>query len=197
MANLTVNEVVDTLMQATTQAGMKSAIGLELANTFTGAQLFTTAAPAIRIAKYGSNIEIYDDDNTTLRFRVSAGRTQGLDGFSDLNNTVAFGVVTYPELALPVTGQIGWSADGTFYGTNDMLLVRDAAHTLALKNGSNACAIRIYGNTTGSKYASLSHNGTNALLNASSGNLLISSLPTANPGAGILWNNGGTPAIGT
>jgi hypothetical protein len=25
----------------------------------------------------------------------------------------------------------------------------------------------------------------------------ISNLPTSNPGAGILWNNAGTPAIGT
>jgi hypothetical protein len=31
-----------------------------------------------------------------------------------------------------------------------------------------------------------------------SGNVLhISGLPTSNPGPGILWNNAGTPAIGT
>lgn len=97
-------------------------------------------------------------------------------------------------------GGFGNAGDGIFqlftngFATNVNLQVI-AANVLGVINGSNACSLRVFGNAT--KYVQLAHNGTNATLNVSSGNLLISSLPTANPGAGILWNNGGTPAIGT
>ena len=81
---------------------------------------------------------------------------------------------------------------------SDVELCGDAADTLALKRGSNAQTLRIYGNATGSHYVNLTHNGTNALLTVNGGGKLhISSLPTSNPGPGILWNNAGTPAIGT
>ena len=82
-------------------------------------------------------------------------------------------------------------------GTVDVKLVRDAAGVLALKVGTTAQKLRIYGTTTGSKYLTMEHDGTNAKINTSSGDLHISSLPTSNPGPGILWNNAGTPAIGT
>jgi len=68
---------------------------------------------------------------------------------------------------------------------------------LGLRNADFAQEWRVFGATTGNKYASLKHNGTNASLSSSSGDLHISSLPTSNPGPGILWNSGGTPAIGT
>lgn len=68
---------------------------------------------------------------------------------------------------------------------------------LELREGDSAHKFRVFGAETGSKYAQLEHDGTNAKLNSSSGDLHISSLPTSNPGAGILWNNAGTPAIGT
>ena len=92
---------------------------------------------------------------------------------------------------------LGWSSTAAATGTADVLLYRDAAATLALKNSTTAQTLRVYGTTTGSKYLSLAHNGTNATISASSGSVLISSLPTSNPGPGILWNNAGTPAIGT
>lgn len=38
---------------------------------------------------------------------------------------------------------------------------------------------------------------TSGYLAVVDGKLHISGLPTSNPGAGILWNNGGTIAIGT
>jgi len=97
--------------------------------------------------------------------------------------------------------QLAWSASaagaGDAFSSLDLILVRDGAGILAQKNSTNPQEQRIYGTTTGNKYLSLSHNGTNAVINASSGNLLISSLPTSNPGPGILWNNTGIPAIGT
>lgn len=90
----------------------------------------------------------------------------------------------------------------------DTVLERDAANTLALRNGTNAQTLRVYGTFTDASNhrrinLSMSTAGV-AVLRAegagtgASGNVLhISSLPTANPGPGILWNNAGTPAIGT
>lgn len=46
-------------------------------------------------------------------------------------------------------------------------LVDDATDVLALKNGTAAQEFRIYGTTTGPKYLSLSHDGTNGFINAS------------------------------
>ena len=91
---------------------------------------------------------------------------------------------------------INWYTGGAFAAVSSTLC-RKANSVLAIydEGANTAQEFRVYGDAT--KYASLSHNGTNALLNASSGSLLISTLPTANPGAGILWNNAGTPAIGT
>lgn len=90
----------------------------------------------------------------------------------------------------------------------DVLLYRDAANTLALRNSANAQTFRNYGTyTDASNYRrialSMSTAGVATLQaegagTGASGNVLhISSLPTSNPGPGILWNNAGTPAIGT
>ena len=102
-----------------------------------------------------------------------------------------------PSIDLRSDGILAWNSNTAFSGNDDTTLVRDAASILALKYSTNACTFRIYGTTAGSKYLTLSHNGTNAIISASSGSVLISTLPTSNPGPGILWNNAGTPAIGT
>lgn len=92
---------------------------------------------------------------------------------------------------------LGFAASGGAISP-DTYLVRDAVSVLAVKNAATAQALRVYGNATGSHYLNLAHNGTNAILSVNGGgDLHISSLPTANPGPGILWNNAGTPAIGT
>lgn len=93
-------------------------------------------------------------------------------------------------------------------GSVDLRLSRDAANTLAQRNGTNAQTKRIYGTyTDASNYrrvaiamttggvASIAPEGAGT---GASGNVLhISGLPTANPGPGILWNNGGTVEVGT
>jgi hypothetical protein len=100
-----------------------------------------------------------------------------------------------------------WTID-TPAATPDVVLVRDAANTLAQRNGVNAQTHRIYGTyTDGSNYRRLTKTmstggvaeikpegaGTGA-----SGNVLhISGLPTSNPGPGILWNDAGTVKVGT
>lgn len=92
--------------------------------------------------------------------------------------------------------------------TFDLRIEREAANILGQRNGVNAQTSRLYGSyTDASNYRRLTKTmstggvaeikpegaGTGA-----SGNVLhISGLPTSNPGPGILWNNAGTPAIGT
>ena len=90
----------------------------------------------------------------------------------------------------------------------DVVLARDAANTLAQRNGTNAQTSRIYGTfTDASNYrrvaiamttggvASITPQGAGT---GASGNVLhISGLPTANPGPGILWNDAGTVKVGT
>lgn len=95
---------------------------------------------------------------------------------------------------------LGWSTD--------LFLQRDAANTLALRNSSNAQTFNTYGlYVDASNYRrvalAMTFAGVATLKPAgsgvgASGNVLhISGLPTSNPGPGILWNNAGTPAIGT
>ena len=90
----------------------------------------------------------------------------------------------------------------------DVLMARDAANTLALRNGTNAQTSRVYGTyTDASNYRRLALTMSTAGVaelkpegagTGASGNVIhISGLPTSNPGPGILWNNAGTPAIGT
>lgn len=59
--------------------------------------------------------------------------------------------------------------------SSDTALTRDAANVLALKNGTTAQTFRVYGTTTGAKYLSLSHNGTDGLVDtaATSGQLTL------------------------
>lgn len=54
--------------------------------------------------------------------------------------------------------------------------------------------IKAHDVTTGTGADLILSGGTGSVAN---GNVIISKLPTSNPGPGILWNNAGTPAIGT
>ena len=87
--------------------------------------------------------------------------TDGANGFAASvgGNTVGFRGASL-ELASTVT--LAWSS-GAIYGTQDVILVRDAAAVLALKNGTTAQEFRVYGTTTGPKYALMKHDGTNAI----------------------------------
>ena len=127
-----------------------------------------------------------------------------------LNRHAALGL---SGLTLSSTDGLGWSSVGGWGLTaatpdRDLVLLRDAANTLAQRNGVNAQASRLYGTyTDASNYRRLTKTMSAAGVaeikpegagTGVSGNVLhISGLPTANPGPGILWNNAGTPAIGT
>lgn len=88
---------------------------------------------------------------------------------------------------------IGWSSSAAgaadAFNNNDVILVRDAAAVLALKNSTKAQSIRVYGTTTASKYLTLSHNATDGVISASSGLL---SLDTR-----VKFNSGNTTGAGS
>lgn len=65
---------------------------------------------------------------------------------------------------------MAWTS-GNYDGAGDVYLYRDAAAVLALKNGTTAQTLRVYGTTTGPKYASVYHDGTDSyfISGASSG----------------------------
>jgi hypothetical protein len=110
-------------------------------------------------------------------------------------------------LTMPASASFGWGSF-TALDAQDVTLVRDAADTLAQRRGTNAQTERIYGTyTDASNYrrvaVGMSTGGTAFLRpegagTGATGNVLhISGLPTSNPGAGILWNNGGVVEVGT
>lgn len=122
------------------------------------------------------------------------------------NNSVWF---TYgiPGVVVPIGGYFGFSSSTAFTAA-DVILTRDAANTLALRNSTSAQTFNNYGTFTDTgNYRRLAIAMTTAGVasikpegagSGASGNVLhISGLPTSNPGPGILWNNAGSPAIGT
>jgi hypothetical protein len=64
---------------------------------------------------------------------------------------------------------------GSGVGSADVMFQRDAAGSLSIQNTTAATQLRVYGTTTGPKYVTLAHDGTQATLDtaASSGPLTI------------------------
>ena len=78
---------------------------------------------------------------------------------------------------LPMTTSLASSvaggASGCLNWNNDTFLCRDAADTLAQKDGTAAQTFRVYGTTTGSRYIQLDHDGTNGTVTTSAGRILL------------------------
>ncbi|HLX21638.1 MAG TPA: hypothetical protein VKR23_15945 [Gaiellaceae bacterium] len=72
----------------------------------------------------------------------------------------------YIDSAMPLSWRSGAA-------NPDVLLYRDAAAVLALRNGTTAQTFRVYGNATGAKYLILTHDGTNPTIDSSSGALKL------------------------
>lgn len=132
----------------------------------------------------------------------------GLNNISTILLSTANTSISFGQLS----GGISWggfTSAGLFIGTaNDAILTRDAANTLAQRNGVNAQEKRVYGTFTDASNhrrvaMGMSASGVGFVRpegagTGATGNVLhISGLPTSNPGPGILWNNAGTVAIGT
>lgn len=66
--------------------------------------------------------------------------------------------------AVGATKVLCWHENDTISGTADLIIARDAAATLALKNGTTAQTFRVYGTTTGPKFVAFSDDGTNGYL---------------------------------
>lgn len=145
------------------------------------------------------------------------------DGIIKLNNaaTIDYGVNQALIFTFSVNGSgysfaitsagpsaIQYSFAAYSGGAADIILMRDAANTLAQRNSTNAQTSRLYGTyTDSSNYRRVALAMTTAGVatitpegagTGASGNVLhISGLPTSNPGAGILWNDAGTVKVGT
>ena len=92
---------------------------------------------------------------STTRFRVWKDGSLEM-GQVRLNSNSAFALagsfsfnwVTSPEFRLAPAAQIVWATTNATIGGNDLVLVRDAAQTLAQRNAGNAQTFRIYNTFT-------------------------------------------------
>jgi hypothetical protein len=164
--------------------------------------LMVLNAPERCLDIYGGNS---GDSTPGLRIFNSSG---GQAFYVSTNGVMSATQITTAYLTANTSFNLGVTAANGGLAWSETVIARDAAHALGQRNGVNAQTSRIYGTyTDASNYRRLTKTmstggvaeikpegaGTGA-----SGNVLhISGLPTSNPGPGILWNNAGTPAIGT
>jgi len=173
-----------------------------------------------KVAKSGATEIAYVSPGTNVAqivFKPTSGIAMGLsigNGGSELyvrnvTNNLS-GLLFRPNAVdFGSNGYLRWTnANNNPATTTDVGLYRDAAGILAQREGAFAQTKRVYGTyTDASNYrrvaigmttggvASIAPEGAGT---GASGNVLhISGLPTANPGPGILWNNGGTVEVGT
>jgi hypothetical protein len=76
-------------------------------------------------------------------------------------------------LYIPTGGGVFFLNGTVAGGSSDSTLVSVSSGIVALVNGTTAQELRVYGTTTGPKYATLHHNGTNAVVGANSGDLKL------------------------
>ena len=104
--------------------------------------------------------------NGSTRLFVDHGGTTYFGGNSGATSTL---IVDTNGLIVSMRSNAGLDAMG------DTRMYRDAAGVWAMRNGGTAHTLRIYGTTTGSKYLSLQHDGTDAVISSSSGGVAIGS----------------------
>lgn len=174
-------------------------LGINLASGFTGNLL--------DLQKNGVRVFGVSDDGTTTACTGRSGTRFVLYDFYARMGAAGTDYLSVRNVA--TVELINGCALGFAAATSaDLYLHREAAGTLAQRNSTNAQTTRIYGTyTDASNYRRLAISSTTGGTfsiapegagTGASGNVLhISGLPTSNPGPGILWNNAGTPAIGT
>lgn len=193
--------------------GTPAAISLNVTDTASNAasrllNLQVGGANRFYVSKSGGWFSRGGATNTDWFGEPSTVQGWFLFGYGAGSNTV-FGMSwSGPEVVLNSGAAFGWSLAGNPVNGADLKLFRDAANTLAQRNGVNAQTKRLYGTYTDvSNYrrvaiamttggvASIAPEGAGT---GASGNVLhISGLPTSNPGPGILWNDAGTVKVGT
>ena len=135
--------------------------------TFLGtvsAPIFLAGDGSATVAAFGFT------SNTAKGMRV--GGSTGVDIGQGAGTFVRVGEGSQASYGVVVNaaGHFGWNSGNVAPGTDatpDLLLFRDAANTLAQRNGTNAQAFRIYKNTTGSVYGALDYTGTRLLFDTS------------------------------
>lgn len=171
-----------------------------------GSDVFSvTRAGALTLASSGADSTAAGQISYNVATWSFANGTNAFRVWSNSNS-----LILYSQLAKPFTiaAGNGFGLVTNQFGGAPVYLWNEAADILALRNGTNAQTFRNYGTyTDASNYRRLaltmSTSGVAEIKpegagTGASGNVLhISGLPTSNPGPGILWNNAGTPAIGT
>lgn len=122
----------------------------------------SAAAPALVFAE-NPDTGFFGHSNLD-RFFVSVNGT-AMAQFGKTNDVTAFVLGTN-------TGTLAIGANG------DTVLARDAADIFAQKRTTNPQTFRVYGNTTGSHYLSLAHNGTDGVISVNGGGALSLTSPT-------------------
>jgi hypothetical protein len=125
-------------------------------SVFFGTQIFapngTAGAPAYAFAAAGGDDGMYSEGAGDISFAISGARS-----------------VAIQSGAIYVLSNSGTL---TFGATPDVIMVRDAANVLALKNGTNAQKFRVYGNASTTDYVEFGHDGTNTNWNVVGGGLI-------------------------
>lgn len=85
------------------------------------------------------------------------------------------GKFTYNTWNMQSSTVLSWAIGADADGTVGTSLQSPAAANVAIVNGTTAQTFRVYGTTTGDKYILLTHDGTNPIINSSSGALKIGS----------------------
>lgn len=143
--------------------------------TGVGTALGNALSSANGLAKYDASGFLAGPAAATFIIAPASGQNLAL------YPTAGGGVYVYSGMLFVTSGSFtllpsnGYYAFGnsTSGGTADTFLYRDAAAVLALRNTTTAQTFRIYGTTTGGKYLSLAHDGTNAIVSASSGEVKV------------------------
>lgn len=97
------------------------------------------------------NIRFTNSGNTNYA-AINAGFTQAIGFYA--NTVLSFSISNYPPqrgyIGAPSTGGFAWAdnATGDFSNHGDLYLSRDAANTLAQRNGTNAQIFRLYNTYT-------------------------------------------------
>ena len=144
----------------------------------------TASAPALSVTQTWNNAAVNFTgaliDITTTAASTSYAlrvRNNGVDTFNLRQNGVmtlsttmeAASINNYGDFRAVSTGLFGFSDNPSSFGTIDLRLYRDAANTLALRNGTNAQTLRVYRSWThASNYSRFTHswNTSTALLMA-------------------------------
>jgi hypothetical protein len=179
-----------------------------------GVNHFKADQSGLNLYGNASNFRVYDSDGGYLRAILAAGNWQADLYATKQGATSAFGLTYlnspvdnfYTGLLLSSSGIVNFGGTTNYYDSPEFRMFRASSKNLGLAAWSGgAQSFSVYGTTDTTNYERLSlitAAGAYQIKPEAAGtgtlrDLHISGLPTSNPGPGILWNNAGTPAIGT